>query len=62
MDRVGQKVPKNTYTARAITDSITLYISNKDFINLAIKHPAIAIKMTCEATAILLHAYDTLKA
>ncbi|WP_448584418.1 Crp/Fnr family transcriptional regulator [Thermocrinis sp.] len=57
----GKKTPKNTYTAKAITESRTLYISNKDFINLAIKHPAIAIKMTCEATAILLQTYETLK-
>ncbi len=57
----GKKTPKNTYTAKAITESRALYISNKDFINLAIKHPAIAIKMTCEATAILLKTYETLK-
>ncbi|WP_029551791.1 Crp/Fnr family transcriptional regulator [Thermocrinis jamiesonii] len=57
----GKRTPKNTYTAKAITESRTLYISNKDFINLAIKHPAIAIKMTCEATATLLQTYETLK-
>jgi len=57
----GKKAPKNTYTAKAMVDSKTLYISNKDFINLAIKHPAIAIKMTCEATSTLLHSYETLK-
>ncbi|MFN3471660.1 MAG: Crp/Fnr family transcriptional regulator [Aquificaceae bacterium] len=57
----GKKTPKNTYTAKAMVESKTLYISNKDFINLAIKHPAIAIKMTCEATATLLHSYETLK-
>ncbi|WP_333784394.1 Crp/Fnr family transcriptional regulator [Thermocrinis sp.] len=57
----GKKTPKNTYTAKAITESKALYISNKDFINLAIKHPAIAIKMTCEATATLLKTYETLK-
>ena len=57
----GKKKPKNTYTAKAITDSRTLYISNKDFINLAIKHPAIAVKMTCEATSTLLQTYETLK-
>ncbi len=57
----GKKAPKNTYSAKAMIDSKTLYISNKDFINLAIKHPAIAIKMTCEATATLLHSYETLK-
>lgn len=57
----GKKAPKNTYTAKAIMDSRTLYISNRDFINLAIKQPAIAIKMTCEATATLINAYETLK-
>ncbi|MEZ0337231.1 MAG: Crp/Fnr family transcriptional regulator [Aquificaceae bacterium] len=57
----GKKAPKNTYTAKAMVDSKTLYISNKDFINLAIKHPAIAIKMTCEATSTLFHSYETLK-
>lgn len=57
----GKKVPRNTYTAKAMLESKTLYISNRDFINLSIKHPAIAIKMTCEATATLLHSYETLK-
>ncbi|SHK24222.1 Crp/Fnr family transcriptional regulator [Thermocrinis minervae] len=57
----GKRTPKNTYTAKAVTPSKTLYISNKDFINLAIKHPSIAIKMTCEATAILMQTYETLK-
>lgn len=57
----GKKIHKNTYSAKAITESKTLYISNKDFINLSIKHPAIAIKMTCIATATLLHSYETLK-
>lgn len=57
----GKRVPKNTYTAKAMVESTTLYISNRDFINLAIKHPAIAVKMTCEATANLLQTYETLK-
>ncbi len=57
----GKKTPKSTYTAKTILESRTLYISNKDFITLAIKHPAIAIKVTCEATASLLQSYDTLK-
>ena len=57
----GKKAPKSTYTAKTLLESRTLYISNKDFINLAIKHPAIAIKMTCEATSSLLQSYDTLK-
>ncbi|RME08973.1 MAG: cyclic nucleotide-binding domain-containing protein, partial [Aquificota bacterium] len=33
----GKKVPRNTYTAKAMVESKTLYISNKDFINLSIK-------------------------
>ncbi|MEZ0362003.1 MAG: Crp/Fnr family transcriptional regulator [Hydrogenobacter sp.] len=57
----GKKAPKNTYTAKSMTESKALYISNKDFINLAIKHPAVAIKMTCEATANLIQTYETLK-
>lgn len=57
----GKRAPKNTYTAKAMVESTTLYISNRDFINLAIKHPAIAVKMTCEATANLLQTYETLK-
>jgi len=61
MDRVGQKSAQKYLYRKGYNRLKTLYISNKDFINLAIKHPAIAIKMTCEATATLLHAYDTLK-
>ncbi|MCS6957195.1 MAG: Crp/Fnr family transcriptional regulator [Aquificaceae bacterium] len=57
----GRRMSRNTYTAKAMIDSKTLYISNKDFINLAIKQPAIAVKMTCEATSLLLHSYETLK-
>jgi CRP/FNR family transcriptional regulator len=59
---VGQKgTKKHLHCKSHGRDSKTLYISNKDFINLAIKHPAIAIKMTCEATANLIHTYETLK-
>ncbi len=57
----GKSAPKNTYTAMAVLKSKVLYISNKDFINLAIKYPAVAIKMTCDATANLLHTYEILK-
>ena len=57
----GKKAPKNTYTAKSMTESKALYISNKDFINLAIKPPAVAIKMTCEATANLIQTYETIK-
>ncbi len=57
----GGKAPKTTYTAMAVLKSKVLYISNSDFINLAIKYPAVAIKMTCDATSNLLHAYEILK-
>ncbi len=57
----GKNAPKSTYTAMAVLKSKVLYISNKDFINLAIKYPAIAVKMTCDATANLLQTYEILK-
>jgi len=57
----GTRTPKSTYTAMAVLTSRVLYISNKDFINLAIKYPAVAIKMTCDSTANLLHTYEILK-
>ncbi len=57
----GKNAPKNTYTAMAVLSSKVLYISNRDFINLAIKYPAIAIKMTCDATSNLLQTYEILK-
>lgn len=52
---------KTTYTAQSMTESSVLYLSNQDFINLAIKYPAFAIKVTCDATHNLLYAYDILK-
>ncbi|NPB07451.1 MAG: Crp/Fnr family transcriptional regulator [Aquificae bacterium] len=57
----GKSVPKFKYTAMAALTSTLLYISNKDFINLAIKYPAIAIKLTCDATHNLLQTYEVLK-
>jgi len=57
----GKTAPKSTYTAMSVLRSKVLYISNKDFINLAIRYPAIAVKMTCDATANLLHTYEILK-
>ncbi|GAB6065555.1 helix-turn-helix domain-containing protein [Aquifex pyrophilus] len=57
----GKSVPKFKYTAMSVLPSTLLYISNKDFINLAIKYPAIGIKLTCEATHNLLHTYEVLK-
>ena len=53
--------PRSTYTALTATGSKVLYMSNRDFINLAIKYPAIAIKMTCDATSNLLQTYEILK-
>jgi CRP/FNR family transcriptional regulator len=52
---------KTTYTAQSMTESSVLYLSNQDFINLAIKYPAFAVKVTCDATHNLLYAYDILK-
>ncbi len=52
---------KTTYTAQSMTESTVLYLSNQDFINLAIKYPAFAVKVTCDATHNLLYAYDILK-
>lgn len=57
----GKNVPKFKYTAMAALDSTLLYLSNRDFINLAIKYPAIAIKITCDATYNLLQTYEVLK-
>ncbi|AAC06741.1 Crp/Fnr family transcriptional regulator [Aquifex aeolicus] len=57
----GKSVPKFKYTAMAALPSTILYISNKYFINLAIKYPAIAIKLTCDATHNLLQTYEVLK-
>ncbi|HIC97056.1 MAG TPA: Crp/Fnr family transcriptional regulator [Aquificaceae bacterium] len=57
----GKSTPKSTYTATAVVKSHVLYISNRDFITLAIKYPAVAIKMTCDATANLLQTYEILK-
>ncbi len=57
----GKRTPTSTYTAMAVLKSKVLYISNKDFINLAIKYPAVAIRMTCDATTNLLQTYETLK-
>jgi len=53
--------PLALYTAQSMTESSVLYLSNQDFINLAIKYPAFAVKVTCDATHNLLYAYDILK-
>ncbi len=57
----GKSTPKSTYTAMSVLKTKVLYISNKDFITLAIRYPAVAIKMTCDATANLLQTYEILK-
>ena len=57
----NRKMPLALYTAQSMTESSVLYLSNQDFINLAIKYPAFAVKVTCDATHNLLYAYDILK-
>ncbi|NPB06518.1 MAG: Crp/Fnr family transcriptional regulator [Aquificae bacterium] len=57
----GGSGPKFKYTAMAALPSRLLYVSNKDFIEMAIKYPALAIKLTCDATHNLLQTYEMLK-
>lgn len=57
----GKTKPKSTYTAQSVLESTVYYIANQDFINLAIKYPAFAIKVSCDATTSLIQAYDILK-
>ncbi|WP_029522562.1 Crp/Fnr family transcriptional regulator [Persephonella sp. KM09-Lau-8] len=58
---VGESRPESTYTAQALVDTKVLYISNKDFLKLLNLYPALAIKITCDASKMLLEAYDRLK-
>lgn len=58
---VGESKPNSTYTAQALVDTTVLYISNKDFLKLLTLYPALAIKITCDASKMLLEAYDRLK-
>ncbi|NPA13413.1 MAG: Crp/Fnr family transcriptional regulator [Aquificae bacterium] len=58
---VGDTKPTSTYTAQALMDTKVLHISNQDFIKLLKQYPALAIKITCDASKMLLEAYDRLK-
>ncbi len=58
---VGESKPESTYTAQALVDTKVLHISNADFLRLLVKYPAIAVRITCDASKMLLEAYDRLK-
>ena len=58
---VGESRPESTYTAQALVDTKVLFISNRDFLKLLNLYPALAIKITCDASKMLLEAYDRLK-
>ena len=58
---VGETKPESTYTAQALVDTTVLHISNADFLRLLVKYPAIAVRITCDASKMLLEAYDRLK-
>ncbi len=49
------------YSAITKTSVKLLHISNEDFIKLAVKYPAIAIRLSCEFTTNLFKAYESLK-
>ncbi|WP_457626300.1 Crp/Fnr family transcriptional regulator [Persephonella sp.] len=58
---MGDSKPTSTYTAQALVDTKVLYISNQDFLKLLNLYPALAVKITCDASKMLLEAYDRLK-
>ena len=58
---MGESRPTSTYTAQTLVDTKVLYISNQDFLKLLNLYPALAIKITCDASKMLLEAYDRLK-
>ncbi|WP_457640022.1 Crp/Fnr family transcriptional regulator [Persephonella sp.] len=58
---MGDSRPSSTYTAQALVDTKVLYVSNKDFLKLLSLYPALAVKITCDASKMLLEAYDRLK-
>jgi CRP/FNR family transcriptional regulator len=58
---LGEAKPESTYTAQALIDSKVLHISNADFFRLLTQYPAVAVKITCDASKKLLEAYDRLK-
>ena len=58
---MGESRPTSTYTAQALVDTKVLHISNQDFLKLLNLYPALAVKITCDASKMLLEAYDRLK-
>ena len=58
---IGESKPESTYTAQALISSKVLHISNTDFVRLLTKYPAVAVKITCDASKKLLEAYERLK-
>ena len=58
---LGDSKPESTYTAQALIDTKVLHISNADFVRLLTKYPAVAVKITCDASKKLLEAYERLK-
>jgi len=58
---MGDSRPTSTYTAQALVNTKVLYISNQDFLKLLNLYPALAVKITCDASKMLLEAYDRLK-
>ncbi len=58
---VGDSKPESTYTAQALIDSTVLHIPNADFLRLLVTYPAIAVRITCDASKRVLEAYDRLK-
>ncbi len=58
---LGDTKPTSTYTAQTLIDSKVLHIPNKDFLVLLTSYPAIAVRITCIASKMVLEAYDRLK-
>ena len=58
---LGENRPSSTYTAQSLTNSKVLHISNTDFLRLLTEYPALAVRITCESTKMVLEAYERLK-
>jgi len=58
---LGENKPSSTYTAQALTNTKVLHISNADFLRLLTEYPALAVRITCESSKMVLEAYERLK-
>ena len=58
---LGENRPSSTYTAQSLTNTKVLHISNADFLRLLSEYPALAVRITCESTKMVLEAYERLK-